>query len=104
MLSAAAAVADAVVVTGSPDDVQDAVDAVRGATRHEEGPVESDPGDLVGIADQPALRPVQRSTDLVAECRARFAAGADGCIAVMNGNDATEQFRQMERLGRELAR
>jgi alkanesulfonate monooxygenase SsuD/methylene tetrahydromethanopterin reductase-like flavin-dependent oxidoreductase (luciferase family) len=102
-LAAAATVADAVVVTGSPDDVQDAVDEVTYATRGRKGP--SNPTQVIWLGS-PTAGGVSRPpviTDLVAECRARFAAGADGCIAVMNGPTVTEQLRQMDRLGRELA-
>jgi hypothetical protein len=103
VVRAAATVADAVVVTGGPEDVRDAVREVTDVNRSGEGP--SSPTQVVwlgsptaGVAYGPPV-----VTDLVAECRARFAAGAEGCIAVMNGTDVTDQIRQMERLGRELA-
>ncbi len=102
-LRAAADSADAVIVTGSADEVRDAVEEVRGMTDHREGSTNPVQVIWLGPSVPGAESRSPTVTDMVAECRSRLGAGADGCIAVLDGNNVVEQLRQMERMGRELA-
>jgi alkanesulfonate monooxygenase SsuD/methylene tetrahydromethanopterin reductase-like flavin-dependent oxidoreductase (luciferase family) len=102
-LTVAAHVADAVIVTGSADEVRDAVEQVRDVSNLQEGP--ENPAQVIWLGPPAtgAESPSPAVADLVAECRSRLAVGADGCIAMMDGNNAVEQVRQMEWVGRELS-
>jgi alkanesulfonate monooxygenase SsuD/methylene tetrahydromethanopterin reductase-like flavin-dependent oxidoreductase (luciferase family) len=101
-LSAAADVVDAVIVAGSADEVRDAVEKVQGVTDDRDGP--AIPPQVLWLGPfAPGVESRSPAVaDLVAECRSRLAAGADGCIVMMDGSTVVEQFRHMERVGREL--
>lgn len=102
VLGAAARFADAVIVTGSTDEVRDVVEEVRNLTDSRGGP--AGPAQVIWLGPSVPGGEYQLPVvaDLVAECRSRLAAGADGCIVAVSGNEVVEQFRQIERAGREL--